>query len=357
MALTETFAGALRRDLTVEEVELLQLLSPQGVAKVNADLAQGVNLELTLMQLRMVFHAAKKRHALVEAKVPPSMRSVAGQMRRSLTADELTLFAGVPPAILQHMITCRTEEGESLEDIVQELAEEHRQKQLHCDAKRLGTEKGRVVLLTQLCPTQLNVFDPTGLMVSVTELEQSEKLRVGPGPVTTWFRQSTEDTFEESGSLSSIASQESVCPRPSLKRRVRRLGHVEGTTSALGSATAAARAACYRQGMSVPAPEVRRVSFGGSVAVEEEEEDAPTGTTGSAPRKRGLFAALSAALRAGAVLDTPRRSPPAVGEARREAPKRPPKLPRLKSLFAWRGCPVVPETMCTGHSRDCPKKG
>eukprot|EP00906_Rhabdomonas_costata_P018575 RCo027111 len=160
MALAEIFAGALRRGLTAEEVELLQLLSPQGVAKVNADLAQGVNLELTLVQLRVVCQAAKKSHAVVEARVPPAMRAVVRQMRRSLTADELTLFAGVPPALLQYMITCRTEEGEALDDIVQELAEEHRQKQLHCDAKRVGTEKGRVVLLTQLCPTQLNVFDP-----------------------------------------------------------------------------------------------------------------------------------------------------------------------------------------------------
>ena len=42
MAVADAFACALGRELTPDEREMLQLLSPQGVAKVNADLSHGM---------------------------------------------------------------------------------------------------------------------------------------------------------------------------------------------------------------------------------------------------------------------------------------------------------------------------
>eukprot|EP00906_Rhabdomonas_costata_P012682 RCo018254 len=140
MALSEAFMGSLGRNLSTEEVQLLQILSPQGVAKVNADLAQGINLEMTLAQLKLVHQAADKRKALAEGLLPQTMLSVVGQMTRSLTADEMILFAGVPSATLQHRIVCRTKGGEALDDVVQELAEEHGQAVLRGEAQRLASE-------------------------------------------------------------------------------------------------------------------------------------------------------------------------------------------------------------------------
>eukprot|EP00906_Rhabdomonas_costata_P024091 RCo034673 len=142
MAIAQTLAIALGRELSIDEADLLRQLSPQGVAKINAELAQGNSLEQTLVELKVVLQASQKRKALAQSFLPEEMLSVARQMRRPLTAEEMVLFTGTSVAVLQHDIGLRSKKGETLEDVVQELAEEHRQRLLQGSAQRLADEGG-----------------------------------------------------------------------------------------------------------------------------------------------------------------------------------------------------------------------
>eukprot|EP00906_Rhabdomonas_costata_P011972 RCo017054 len=215
MALSEIFTVSIGRDLSVEEVELVQRLSPQGVAKVNSDVAQGANLEQTLAELKVVLQATQKRKALAEGLIPKAMLPIVRKMRRPLTAEEMVLFTGISPGALQFEIASREKEGEDLEDIVEELAHQHRQRLLQGSARRLADEEGKVVKITPLSPTQLKTADRYGLTVSVTEL--SERLRLGPGPVVTWFAEEPVNP-DEGISVCTVTGLCSPSPRSTLKK-------------------------------------------------------------------------------------------------------------------------------------------
>eukprot|EP00906_Rhabdomonas_costata_P021487 RCo031199 len=141
MAIAQTFSMALGRELSVEEADLTQQLSPHGVAKINADIAQGANLEQTLAELKVVLQASQKRKALAQSFLPEEMLPVVRHMKRPLTAEEMVLITGTSAAVLHHEIALRTKKGEALEDVVQELAEEHRQRLLQASARRLADEE------------------------------------------------------------------------------------------------------------------------------------------------------------------------------------------------------------------------
>eukprot|EP00906_Rhabdomonas_costata_P017272 RCo024913 len=108
VAVEQTFSLGMGRELAAEEAELLLLLS--RMAKVNTDLARGVNLEQTLAELKVVLLAAQKRKALIEGLVPKAMLPALMQMRRPLTTEEMVLFAGTSAALLEQEISCRTKE-------------------------------------------------------------------------------------------------------------------------------------------------------------------------------------------------------------------------------------------------------
>eukprot|EP00906_Rhabdomonas_costata_P038450 RCo054235 len=156
MVLEEIFAASIGRALSREEEELLQLLSPQGMAKVNSDVSQGANLKLTLVHLKIAFHESKRRMSQVKRLVPEGMLPVVSQMSRSPTSEEMVLLSDVSVSTLQRIINRRTKTGEALEDVLQELAEGHRQWLLQCRAKQLLEMEGRPVFMTPLSPTQLN---------------------------------------------------------------------------------------------------------------------------------------------------------------------------------------------------------
>ena len=71
------------------------------------------------------------------------------------------------------------------------------------DAKRLANARGKLVRLTHLSPTQLNPSeDAAGLALSITELENCDRLRLGPGPAVTWFSRSVGSCPEKQGVVS-----------------------------------------------------------------------------------------------------------------------------------------------------------
>eukprot|EP00906_Rhabdomonas_costata_P017270 RCo024908 len=337
VAVEQTFSLGMGRELAAEEAELLLLLSPQGMAKVNTDLARGVNLEQTLAELKVVLLAAQKRKALIEGLVPKAMLPALMQMRRPLTTEEMVLFAGTSAAFLEQEISCRTKEGEALEDVVHDLAQDHRQMLLQGSAQRLAYEQSKPVFLTPLSATQLDTSHPFGLTVSVTEVgEKSERLRIGLGPVVTWFAES--DTLAECGSACTVASQSTLSPQSSCKRgpHLRLTATEIGSSSSLGltrSSASQPSGALECAPRKRPTPlriprEKAHVHFGGPAAIGETTSSAaqpapltPVPFNGpSSPRKRHLLA--------GTVFPAPPCSPP---QARTE--KRPWKLPLLRRLF------------------------
>eukprot|EP00906_Rhabdomonas_costata_P021175 RCo030770 len=141
MALLCTVTEVLGRELDAQESELLQVLSPQGVAKVNADIAKGIDLEETLAQLSAAFQAAQLRKAEVESCVPGTVHSLVAQMGRPLTTEEMVLFVDVPSDVLANKIHSKWNVGELFEDVVEELADAHRVHQMQRDAKRVAAER------------------------------------------------------------------------------------------------------------------------------------------------------------------------------------------------------------------------
>eukprot|EP00906_Rhabdomonas_costata_P012589 RCo018132 len=219
MALADAFSEILERDLSANEREMLQLLSPQGMAKVNEDLSQGVDPEQTLSQLLVVFRATKHRQALARCLLPMALAPMLAKMSRPPTVDELAFLAGACSAtLLERQITLRTKKGELVEDVLEELAEQHRQKHLDDEALLLSEEKGMPVTVSPLSPTKLNATDESLLTLSMTEIPgKNGKLRLGPGPLLTWF--TLQKAAEDLSESPSLASQDTVpSPRSVLKR-------------------------------------------------------------------------------------------------------------------------------------------
>eukprot|EP00906_Rhabdomonas_costata_P012557 RCo018086 len=189
MDMVSTLSEALGRELLTCEVNLLQALSPQGVAKINSDIAKGVSLELTLAELKVVFRAVKHRQALAKSLVPKVLLPVVERMGRSPTLDELVLLAGAPAPSLLSKIDSRTKKGEALEHVLEELSMEYRLELMHSDAQRLTEERGRRACTSYLSPTGLHPTHSIGLTMSIVGDggEPRKRLRVGPSPHVSWF--------------------------------------------------------------------------------------------------------------------------------------------------------------------------
>eukprot|EP00906_Rhabdomonas_costata_P017048 RCo024531 len=215
MSVAEAFVEILGRELSPAEAELLACLSPQGLAKVNADSARGLSAEETLAQLMEGHEAAKKLKALLEQSLPEAMLPFLKQMGRRPTLEEMVLLTDVPFAAVMRQITFRSHPDEAPEDVLEEIAVDHRVSQVHSTATRLVKERGCGVMLTPLSTTQLCC--DAGRCVAVTE--SAGRLLVGPGPVVTWF-QEREEKFAEledgspRGSSSGLSSPRSALKKP-----------------------------------------------------------------------------------------------------------------------------------------------
>eukprot|EP00906_Rhabdomonas_costata_P011969 RCo017048 len=324
MALSEIFTVSIGRDLSVEEVELVQRLSPQGVAKVNSDVAQGANLEQTLAELKVVLQATQKRKALAEGLIPGALLPIVREMGRPLTAEEMVLFTGTSVAALHSQIIRQAMEGEGLEDIVEELAHQHRQRLLQGSARRLADEEGKVVKITPLSPTQLKTADRYGLTVSVTEL--SERLRLGPGPVVTWF---AEEPVNPDKHLSACTLAGPCTPSPrSILKKIPCLPTVDSDAS-----------------LSPAQCRASRISFGDTVVIEEVLPLAQSLPSTMSVRSSTMSSVRHPFLGLLAVsLSRPGRvAPSSLDEALGVNPKGPWKLPLLKRLFSCHQSPAQPK--------------
>eukprot|EP00906_Rhabdomonas_costata_P012403 RCo017787 len=120
--------------LNEEEARLLSALSAEGVAKVNVDLSRGVGLAKILEQLRKAQIHLKQRRANLEDQLCSRARLVAGILTRPLTTDELALLVdGSVDEILAELQT-RATAGEAVEEVLEELAAEHKFESMRRDA-------------------------------------------------------------------------------------------------------------------------------------------------------------------------------------------------------------------------------
>eukprot|EP00906_Rhabdomonas_costata_P022042 RCo031908 len=201
MPMANVVSGVLPREACEELRELLRVLSPQGMAKVNTDISKGVSPEETVAQLKAAHEAAAELKALMVSFLPVKAQScLLGQMRRPPTVDELELLAGAPLQEVENQVALRTKEGESLEEVIEDLAEAHRLSVLRAMGTKLAFQSGKAVVTTPLGPTQLQQ-SPRGLgpTVSVRELRKRRRLLLGPGAVASWFCELPSETTEQSG--------------------------------------------------------------------------------------------------------------------------------------------------------------
>eukprot|EP00906_Rhabdomonas_costata_P038849 RCo054998 len=210
MSLVEKVSEHLGRSLGPDEEELIQSLSAQGVAKLNADLVKEIDLEQTLAELMMVFQAVKRCRAQAESSVPGVMRSLVAEMKRPPTLSEMILLTDVSCDVLLERLNPQLMAGVDLDDAIEELAEAHRFKLMQLDAKRLANAEGKTVRLCALPPSELLCSDVVGPTVSV--LERADKLRMGPGALMSWFCESA--TKNHDGQVS--GSPRRCGPRPVL---------------------------------------------------------------------------------------------------------------------------------------------
>eukprot|EP00906_Rhabdomonas_costata_P019066 RCo027748 len=161
-ALAPFLEQLLQRPLSDEETTLLEALSPEGVAKVNVDMGRGVDISKTLEQLRTAHRHLKQRRATLEAQLCSKGRSVVGLLSRPPTTDELALLVETPVEEVLKKLQDRFAAGESLEDVMEELAQEHKYQALGRDARFCSTVMRRKVSLHALAPTECmpGVFIP-----------------------------------------------------------------------------------------------------------------------------------------------------------------------------------------------------
>lgn len=217
MAGVQLVCNVLGRDLDTDEKELFQFMSPQGMAKINSDICKGVNLEQTLAEMRIVFECMKRRRQQIEDTLPDSALNVIGRMKRPPSTEEMVLLGDISPSVLLGKINDQLQSGEELEDIIEDLAVAHRQKQLLFDAQRLANAQGLAVSISRLAPTTRPLSGD--VMSSNTASFRSNKIRVGLSPVVTWFgEQAKNQTSPPSAGPSPVSSPVGThSPRSALK--------------------------------------------------------------------------------------------------------------------------------------------
>jgi hypothetical protein len=221
MTSIQSICDALGRELDSEEKELFQYMSPQGMAKMNSDVCKGVNLEHTLAEMRIVFQSMKRRRQQIESTLPETAQGIISRMKRPPSTDEMVLLGDVPPSTLLGKINDQLQAGEEMDDIVEDLAVAHRQKQLLFDAQRLANAQGLAVSISRLAPTTRPLMG--NVMASNTASFRSNKIRVGLSPIVLWF---DEQVKEESPSTPTFALTSPInspvyTPRSALKHNRR----------------------------------------------------------------------------------------------------------------------------------------
>eukprot|EP00906_Rhabdomonas_costata_P003541 RCo005396 len=176
---------ALRRPLLSEENELIGCLSAAGMAKLNADICQGADLERTLVELQGVFRHMQARRERAAAQLTALSEALLGQLSGPWPTEVMVLVADTPLSELLLQASRRMTTGDDLGDILEELAFEHLVKKLHMDSLRLAETYGLPVFLRCLPPTVAAVEGDAGSLTAA-EMRQA-KVVLGLSAVATWF--------------------------------------------------------------------------------------------------------------------------------------------------------------------------
>eukprot|EP00906_Rhabdomonas_costata_P008307 RCo011823 len=185
MEVTNLFSKSLGRSLRSEEVHLLRCLSASGIAKINADLARGVDLEATLSELQGVFQLVQARRGSALGRLSQTAEGLLGQLNGPCPTEVVVLAAEAPLLELLRRVSHDIVEGEELEDILDELALEHLDRKLQADSQLLADAHTLPVSICRLSPTQAavqgNVASPTAAQVG------RAAVLIGLSPVVMWF--------------------------------------------------------------------------------------------------------------------------------------------------------------------------
>eukprot|EP00906_Rhabdomonas_costata_P001770 RCo002853 len=184
------------------------------MAKVNTDTAKGNGAEKVLAHLKEAFEAAKQFKVLLGELLPDSARSLLSKMTRPFTMDEMVLLTEVPFGAVMTQILVQTSPVMTQEDVLEELAEAHREALVRNAATRLATQRNSAVVVTPLVPSQLSFSCEFGPSVSVTEA--AGHVMVGPGGLVSWFSEPVE--VGNTKATHTTATCFACFPRRSLKK-------------------------------------------------------------------------------------------------------------------------------------------
>eukprot|EP00906_Rhabdomonas_costata_P037241 RCo052361 len=193
----------LRRALSKEEKALLAMLSPEGIAKINVDLDRGIGAGKTLDELWVASAHLKQRRALLETQMSPTAKKVAGQLlRRPLTTDELALLVeGSPEVVLEALQARCSTAGESMDDVLEELASEHKYEALRRDALLCSDRLRQDVNIRALAPIE-SVPGKYVSGLNCLRLSRGSAV-VCPSAAAAWFQEKQPAVRSEDGGDSS----------------------------------------------------------------------------------------------------------------------------------------------------------
>eukprot|EP00906_Rhabdomonas_costata_P010643 RCo014972 len=205
--ISEFFQTQIGRSLSPDEQMVLSQLSPQGVAKVNADFHRGIPATETLLELKLAYAAALRWQATLRSALPAETQAfLAALPHPPSTAEVVFLDCVGSTASLQQSDDDSV--GSELEDGCGAflLREVYR----HALALSQGAEQD--CHLSFLAPTKAPLGSlPLGTTL-VTRRSNTGRPKVGLSPLVAWFRAVGELSSGEEVHLPSIQSKRS-CPR------------------------------------------------------------------------------------------------------------------------------------------------
>lgn len=202
----------LGRALDSAEEEVVQHISPQGIAKINRDTIKGISCEKTLADITTAFGYMKKRRLEVAECLPQAAHDVIALMRRPPSTDEMAMLADIPaPYILAKIAEqLNLQKGDEFEDVVEELATAYRHQQLLNNARALSNLKGLPISLIKLAPTS----SPTAANLTAANMAKfgTDRIYIGPSPIAVWFDELPKEQEQTYITSDSSSSSRSITP-------------------------------------------------------------------------------------------------------------------------------------------------
>jgi hypothetical protein len=193
---------------------MMRHISPQGVAKLNRDSSRGICLENTLKDITTAFSCMRQHRMEVEKGLLRTAHQLLSLMKRVPTTEEMVLLSEVPTLKVMMTISQKIDEqpGDSLEDILEELASDYSHSCMVNDAKLLSSEKHLPISIIRLAPTvPVTSGNPTATTMARC---LKRRILVGPSAIVSWFTQVEEEydprgVQEDPATATSPASGES----------------------------------------------------------------------------------------------------------------------------------------------------